>query len=210
MSLVLDQDVTLAEDADLTITLLGPAEDGVKHVTEIRVSTEVCLQSNYLRTVIKASEDPTEITLGGELKREGANKHGQEEGENKEGALVWLAHLHKLSDQRMKEIGLHEISVTGICHAIRLWKWHEPGQPLDVLQPWFNKVYETTINGATLDIDSARLLALPCQLFDHAVGFARVTKFLAYNHIGHIKERQPKGFKAKFLHLAPADFVGMY
>ncbi|KAF1960219.1 hypothetical protein CC80DRAFT_438829 [Byssothecium circinans] len=206
-SLVFDQDVTVDEKGDLIITLLTPFENGEKHVTEILVSTEVCMKSVYLKPILSGADDPTEITLGGEAKREGANKHGEEEGEDKEGVLVWLAHLHKMSHERMAELGLHEISVTSIWHAMRWWKYQERENDMKALQPWFNKWYDN-LAGKALDIDMARLLALPCQIFDHAVGFARVTKYLAYNNVGHIKERQPKGFKHKLMHLAPNDFVG--
>ena len=227
VSLVLDQEVVIASNSDLVITLLSPVENSSRNVTEVLVSCAVCMQSRYtqgvrcnhlltisaagkyLNSLITTSEDQTEITLGGELKREGANKFGQEEGIDKDGALVWLAHLHELSEQQMAGLGLHEISITGIWEAILSWMYKEKQADLKALKPWFEKWYDTT-GVCPHDIDSARLLALPCQLFDHAEGYARVTKFLAYNSIGHVKERQPKGFRAKSLHLAPAEFVGEY
>ena len=59
-----------------------------------------------------------------------------------------------------------------------------------------------------LNINSARGLAMPTQIFDHAVAFAHVTKWLAYNHISHVKERPPKGFWGnRSLHLPPGGFV---
>jgi hypothetical protein len=107
----------------------------------------------------------------------------------------------------MAELGLYEISITGIWEAILSWTYKEKKADLTEFKPWFDKWYDT-IGVRALDIDSARLLALPCQLFDHAEGYARVTKFLAYNSMGHVKERQQKDFKAKSLHIAPAEFVG--
>ncbi|KAF2677236.1 hypothetical protein K458DRAFT_378687 [Lentithecium fluviatile CBS 122367] len=203
VSLIFDEDIRIAEEAaDLTITLLSPIEDATRHVTEIKVSSSICRKTitpgTYLNSILHASADKTEIALGGD---------GPEEGENKEGVLVWFAHLHKLSEQRMTQLRLYEVSITGVWHAIRLWKYHEKEADVKALQLWFNKWYDTT-GVRDLDIDSAKFLALPCQIFNHAVGFARVTKFLAYNHIGHVKERQPKGFKAKFMHIAPAEFIG--
>jgi hypothetical protein len=86
-----------ADTADLTITVIGAAdENGVRHITDINVSNQVCRKSRYLQPVIDTSTDPTEITLGGELKRTAANKHGQDEGENRDGLLVVPAHLHSL------------------------------------------------------------------------------------------------------------------
>ncbi|KAJ4299134.1 hypothetical protein N0V90_004378 [Kalmusia sp. IMI 367209] len=45
-------------------------------------------------------------------------------------------------------------------------------------------------------------------MFDYAEGFAAVTKWLAYNGVGHITEKRPRGFKWKHMHLCPPDFVG--
>jgi hypothetical protein len=53
VSLVFDQDVVIADgDDSIPITLLSPVEDSVRHVTEVQVSSSVCLKSPYLRTVI--------------------------------------------------------------------------------------------------------------------------------------------------------------
>ncbi|KAJ4294427.1 hypothetical protein N0V90_008117 [Kalmusia sp. IMI 367209] len=210
VSLVLDQDVALADTGDLmTITLLSPREDSVRHATEVQVSTEVCLKSQYLGPMIRIAEkDPTNITVGGELKREGPNKYGEKEGEHKEGALVWLAHLHNLSQTRMGELGLHNVSITAVWHAIRMWRYYEKEEDVKALQEWFNKWYDTAIANTQLNLDAARSLALPCQVFDHAVGFARANKYLAYHNIGRIKECHPKGVNIRALHLAPNDFIG--
>jgi hypothetical protein len=57
ISLVLDQDVVIADgDGSMTITLLSPVEDSVRHVTEVQVSRSVCWKSPYLRTVIGVSK----------------------------------------------------------------------------------------------------------------------------------------------------------
>ena len=212
VSLVQDQDVYLADadKADLTITVIGAAEEGgIKHVTDVQVLRDVCRKSRYLQPIIDASDDPTEITLGGELKRSGTNKHGQHEGENREGLLVVLAHLHGVSEEKMGELGLYKISVLGVWYAIAYSERDQFGSAKDNLKAWFAKWYATSMMDTELNIDSARGLAMPCQLFDHAVAFARVTKWLTYNHIGHVKERPPKGFKgSKGLHLPPGEFVG--
>jgi hypothetical protein len=141
------------------------------------------ITGRYLNPLLATAPSPTEITLGGELKREGANKFGQQEGLHKEGALVWLAHVHGLSEQRMTELGLHQISVTSVWEAILNWISKEKKSDVNELKPWFNKWYDT-IGARVLDLPSARLLALPCQLFDHAEGFARVTRYIVYNSIG--------------------------
>lgn len=214
ISIVQDQDVLIVDidTSDLTITLIGAAgADNVKHVADIHVSNQVCRQSRYLRSIIELSDDPTEITLGGETKRSGANYHGQEEGENCEGLLVVLAHMHGLTEERMKELGLYKISVLGVWYAIAYQEREQRGSTKGALKKWFEVWYAASMEKAELDVHSARALALPCQFFDHAVAFARVTRWLAYNHIGAVKERPPVGFKgSEVIHLPPGGFVGAY
>jgi hypothetical protein len=197
VSLVQDQDVFLvdADKADLTIPVIGAVEGtGVKHVTDVLVSKSVCMSSRYLRPIINNSDDPTEIILGGEMKRSGNNKTGRNKGENHEGILVMLAHIHGLTEQRMEQLELYNISVLGVWYAMAYKECDERGSAKETLKAWFTKCYATSMAGVDLDIDSVRGLTMPTQIFDHAVAFARVTKWLAYNHIGHVKERPPKGF----------------
>ncbi|KAF2845779.1 hypothetical protein T440DRAFT_543464 [Plenodomus tracheiphilus IPT5] len=212
ISLVQDKDIHLVniDDSDLTITLISAAAaDGVKIVTDIAVSKQVCLQSNYLRAFIDAVKDTDEIILGGELKQSNDTDHGREEGENRDGLLVVLSHLHGLTDERMAELGLHEISVLGVWYAIAYQERDQRDSAKEKLKSWFEQWFAASVTTVELNIDTARALALPCQLFDHAVGFAHVTKWLAYNHIGHVKEFPPKGFKgSKGLNISPGEFVG--
>lgn len=206
VSIIQDQDVNIVDvdKADLTITLIGIVEqDGSKHVTDVTVSSQICRQSRFLRPLIDLSEDATELTLGGET-----NKHGQEEGVSREGLIVMLAQMHGLTEQRMDQLGLYSISVLGVWFALAYVERELQGSAKDALKSWFERWYTTSMKKTELDVVSARGLALPCQLFDHAVGFARVTKWLAYNHIGHVKEIPPKGFKGRDLHLPPSEFVG--
>lgn len=57
VSLVLDQDVIMADgDGTMTITLLSPVEDSVRRVTEVQVSSSVCLRSPYLRTIMNIAK----------------------------------------------------------------------------------------------------------------------------------------------------------
>lgn len=207
VSLVQDQDIVLADSPadNVTITVIGAAgEDGVKHITDILVSPDICKKSGYLKALLEESDDKTEITLGGNAKL-------RDEGENKEATLVWLAHLHDLTQERMGELGLWHISLLGVWYAIALWELHQGGKVKESLGTWFTNWYETSMAGADMAIQIARALAFPCYLFDHAVGYARVTKYLAYEHIGHVKERPPRGFNGgKHLHIGERQFVGEY
>ena len=111
----------------------------------------------------------------------------------------------------MEELGLYKISVLGVWYAIAYTERDRFGSAKESLKAWFAKWYAAIMEGVDLDIDSARALAMPAQLFDHASAFARITKWLAYNHIGAVKECPPKGFMgAKNLHLPPGEFVGKH
>ncbi|KAF1975991.1 hypothetical protein BU23DRAFT_578813 [Bimuria novae-zelandiae CBS 107.79] len=143
----------------MSITILSPVEDSTRRVTEVRASTDVCLKSPYLKMIIDDAKDRNNITLV-----------------CTEAAIVWLAHLHGLSSQHMRELGLHDVSVVAVWEVIQMW----------VLDKKRNNI----------------------KAFDHAVGFARVTKYFVYNNIGFIKERKPKGIRIKTLHLTPNEFTG--
>jgi hypothetical protein len=78
-----------------------------------------------------------------------------------------------------------------------------------ILRGFFDRWYTKNVNIRFLDADLARQVALPCYMFDHATGFAEVTKWLAYHHEGHITEKRPDGFKFEHMRLAPPDFVGI-
>lgn len=56
------------------------------------------------------------------------------------------------------------------------------------LNRWFAEWLKENLSSKHWD---AHQLLYPCYRFDHAVGFARETKFLAYNSTGHIMESNP-------------------
>ncbi|CAG5181843.1 uncharacterized protein ALTATR162_LOCUS9863 [Alternaria atra] len=188
VSLVQDQDIVLTTEpglSDLTITIIGT----------------ICKKSPYLKALLDATNDKTELTFGGDAE-------SKNDGENKEGTLIWLTQLHELSEQRSDELGLFDISLVGVWHAISMWNAHQDGNIKEKLVEWFNKWYEKNMAKANLTVPIAQALAYPCYIFDHAVGYARVTRYLAYEHVGHVKERPPKGFKGpKHRHINERMFV---
>lgn len=76
-----------------------------------------------------------------------------------------------------------------------------------ILQGFFDQWYRKNVDMAQMEADFARQLALPCYMFDHAQGFAEVTKWLAYNFAGHITEKRPKSFRWQHMRFSPPDFV---
>lgn len=189
--------------SDLTITIIGAVgDDGVKHVTDLLVASDICKKSPYLRALLDDSDDKSELTFGGDA----TSKH---DDKNKEAAIVWLANLHELSEQRLDELRLFDVSLLGVWEVIALWDSHHDGDIKEHLGDWFNKWYERNMVKANLTVPIAQALAYPCYMFNYAIGYARVTKYLAYEHVGHVKERPPKGFKGpKHLHIDERVFIG--
>ena len=52
-----------------------------------------------MKALLESSKDKTELTFGGDAKSD-------YDGENKDGTLIWLAHLHELPEQRLEDLGL--------------------------------------------------------------------------------------------------------
>lgn len=51
--------------------------------TDVLVSKDICMASSYLRASINASEESSEITLGGELKRSSRKNQTYDDRENR-------------------------------------------------------------------------------------------------------------------------------
>lgn len=66
------------------------------------------------------------------------------------------------------------------------------------LQSWFAKVLEIK-NPKEVGLDDIRKLLYPCYVFNHAHGFATMTRRLAYEVADHITESNPT--EHRFLHL---------
>ncbi|KUJ21786.1 uncharacterized protein LY89DRAFT_637739 [Mollisia scopiformis] len=66
------------------------------------------------------------------------------------------------------------------------------------LKGWFAKWLENALK-VKLDHDDLKMLLFPCYTFDHAKGFASMTKTLAYNSAEHTTEYNPTDYR--HLHL---------
>ena len=65
---------------------------------------------------------------------------------------------------------------------------------IDKIKPWFLECYQYTLNNGGLTPFAACCLAFPCSVFDHAEGFMKLTKFLAYHTNGNIFTHNPSTF----------------
>lgn len=95
---------------------------------------------------------------------------------------VWIRHFHgKKQDLDLPREDLWHIVASGKKYALK------PSE----LNAWFAEWYKTNESNKTWCIRDCREMMYPCFHFDHAAGFARATKYLAYNRNGHITELNP-------------------
>jgi hypothetical protein len=131
---------------------------------------------------------------------------GEKEGEVSNDATSEQNGELEKQDGLFESDGVHDTDITRIWHIINAGDKYL--LLANILRSFFERWYAKNISMISMESDFARQLALPCYLFDHAQGFARVTEWLAYNFGGHITEKRPQGFKWKHMHLSPPDFVG--
>jgi hypothetical protein len=100
------------------------------------------------------------------------------------GLEIWLRAIHNGADIHASFPSLRA------RHSERVWTTIAVGQQFGfvphhttILKPWFLAHYQDTFgsNGPGLIPSTARSLALPCAIFDHAEGFMKLTKYLAYS-----------------------------
>jgi hypothetical protein len=87
-----------------------------------------------------------------------------------------------------------DASISNIWNVLVLAQKYDFDGHHPELGKWFFAWYEENIaahNG--IEESTCQELLYPCYHFDHAPGFAAITKHLAYNSVGHIEERRPKG-----------------
>jgi hypothetical protein len=131
---------------------------------------------------------------------------GEKEGEVSNDATSEQNGELEKQDGLFESDGVHDTDITRIWHIINAGDKYL--LPANILRSFFERWYAKNVSMISMESDFARQLALPCYLFDHAQGFARVTEWLAYNFGGHITEKRPQGLKWKHMHLSPPDFVG--
>ena len=188
--------ITFAIDSDFTIIVKGSKdEDGTQSVTEFEVKQAYMVEkSEYFAASLRFNQ---------------ANGHSQVvlEGDNIQAMYIWLACFHGVPLYNLWTRPLvQDADIETIWHLISACdKYQFDG---NILRPFFLKWYNENVTASTLDCDFAAQVAMPFHFFDHIMGFARTTKYLAYNNEGHIRESKPKGFRWAHLHLCPPDFVG--
>jgi len=212
--------IVLSENADLTISVYSVKDsDGRRSLTHFKVEKSKLVKQEYFRSSLRFNS-----TFSHSVRLK---------DDNIEAMRVWLVYIHATNDEEVanEEVekteeeraaaalkednkqkslfqrdGVFDTNITRIWHIINLGDKYLFDSTL--LQGFFEKWYERNVDILRMEPDFARQLALPCYMFDHAVGFACITKWLAYNFKGHITEKRPPGFKWRHMHLCPPDFVG--
>jgi hypothetical protein len=195
VSYVFRQTIELADPSDLTIAVFGHPVQDVIQVTEFNVATIKCKASRKLEAQIRESSDPTEIKVS---------------EQDSDGMHIWLAHIHELSIEAMKDTGALKVPVTVIWHLFTILGAYDSNLDLPAFQTWFQHWYEPNLASVSLDLNTANSLAFISQLFDHPVAHAQATKFLTYENPGYITERTPTVFKDAHMDIPSQQFVGMY
>lgn len=107
---------------------------------------------------------------------------------------IWLQILHDSLDSSSYDVGITTVwNVLVIAH-----KYEISPKRADAKQ-WFADWYDHWGHPQRLEDCSEALY--PCHTFDHAKGFARASKILAYEGDGHGIEQRPDGIDDYHLHL---------
>ncbi|KAF2690775.1 hypothetical protein K458DRAFT_382353 [Lentithecium fluviatile CBS 122367] len=187
--------ITIANDSDFTIQLTPPAKPLVEKATnpqpkrarivQFRCSRAVLNEhSTFLSGLFRSRPDLTIVTF-------------ENKGTGYGYALeVWLRCLHNGANTLP-----HNLKAT---HTERAWVAIGVGeqfgfapQHIDKIKPWFLDCYNHALNnGPGLTPMTACCLAFPCSVFDHAEGFMKLTKYLAYHTNGNIFTHNPSTFQA--------------
>lgn len=102
---------------------------------------------------------------------------------------IWLRLFHGCLDKAKMRA-----TISNIWNVLVLAQKYDFDSHHPELTKWFFAWYEENIAAHdSIEEQTCQELLYPCYHFDHAPGFAAITKHLAYNSVGHIEERRPKG-----------------
>ena len=193
--------ITVADkDGDLTIEIVeydeemkdGNNDRPVLKRIEFLVSREVLVKSSQYFTVLLCS------TKYGEANKDFIALH-----DNRVASMaIWFRVLHGIEPDY--DVELDEMwHLVAACDKyqfditeLEVWfaKWYQK-QPIE---HWLKLSMKNAVGNQAPD---PRSLLYPCWRFNFPAGFMRITKFLAYNRIGHITEHNPT--KIYHFHLPP-------
>jgi hypothetical protein len=192
----------MCTDPDMVITLKNPkGKAGTPSIVIFRVKKEVVTsKSEHFKRSLSFNR---------------ANGHGSLvlPDEDLSAMRICFLCMHDVPDDYWTDQILRAIDIGTIWELIvAADKYLFEGDLAEAIQQFFAKWYKSNVNLKVMELEAAkkfaRQLAFPCHFFDHAVGFAMITKWLAYNFDGHVTELKPVSVKWTHMHLCPPDFVG--
>jgi hypothetical protein len=110
---------------------------------------------------------------------------------NVTGLATWLKIIHYIITEDTYE--LHLFEVWYIC-SVAMKYGFDTGA--DKAREWFDGWYNHQPSVKHFNYRDYEQLVYPTWVFDHAVGFAHTTKYLAYRSNGPISEEKPENFRA--------------
>jgi hypothetical protein len=127
-------------------------------------------------------------------------------GENKDKAAYSTSELHD-DDPRAWRLWLemlhgclnhmsYQAQIVTVWHVLRIADKYDINPTCADAGRWFDQWFFTqSASGLFTSNDAVRQILFPCHAFDHALGFATSTMWLAYHCAGHIAEKRPKEFE---------------
>ncbi|KAL5397809.1 hypothetical protein PMIN03_008740 [Paraphaeosphaeria minitans] len=185
--------ITVVADGDFVIQLTPAAKPLAEKTINATPKRTRVVQFRVSRTVLNKSSSFFQTILGNRPNL--ANVTFENKGNGFGYALeIWLRALHN---------GAHTLpNNLKATHIERAWVAIGVGEQfgfaphhIDKIKPWFLECYQIALNGG-LSPFVACCLAFPCSVFDHAEGFMKLTKYLAYHTNGTIFTHNPSSFHA--------------
>jgi hypothetical protein len=116
----------------------------------------------------------------------------EEDAGNVTGLTTWFKIAHYVVTADLYELHLYEIWY--VCSVAEKYGFDPQAQKA---KEWFDGWYNHQPSVKHFNFRDYEQLMLPTFFFDHAVGFAHTTKYLAYRSNGPISEAQPEDFRAE-------------
>jgi hypothetical protein len=104
---------------------------------------------------------------------------------------LWLEMLHGCLNHMS-----YQAQIVTVWHVLRIADKYDINPTCADAGRWFDQWFFTqSASGLFTNNDAVRQILYPCHAFDHALGFATSTMWLAYHCAGHIAEKRPKEFE---------------
>ncbi|KAL1612493.1 hypothetical protein SLS60_000720 [Paraconiothyrium brasiliense] len=184
--------ITVVADSDFVIQLTPAAKPLAEKSTNAAPKRTRMVQFRVLRAVLQQHSAFFQSILGSRPNL--ANVTFENKGNGFGYALeIWLRALHN---------GAHTLpNNLKATHIERAWVAIGVGEQfgfaphhIDKIKPWFLECYQIALSNGGLTPFIACCLAFPCNVFNHAEGFMKLTKYLAYHTNGNIFTINPSSF----------------